>query len=378
MQDHDLYIDLQQTHKAFEEASTLKRTLRDILGPGIDMQGLRSLAELNNYGINGLAKELSLAAQIKNPLKDFQNVLDESRFRVPTVSEAFGLLSEFKTSSFANLLPRDADFLGLKEVIGQMRSPWLDAEKAMESVSGLAKLQSVADGLRIMPPFGKPFEVRLRESLGDWRDPITWPPNIFSDFHARFALYEERGFDTTLTNFPAPAFEESLRLTDLYREPPSSISRYAPPVPAIDVEERDFKRTNEGHDHLQRFETHIRQFMDQIFTAEYGPGWEKHRLPNNMHDNWHAKKKKDLEDGAKDWPLVCYADFTDYVLVITKRDNWPLFARFFKRMDSVRESFQRLYPIRLSTMHARVISESDALYLTVETRRLLSSIKGHK
>lgn len=89
---------------------------------------------------------------------------------------------------------------------------------------------------------------------------------------------------------------------------------------------------------------------------------------------YSPKTSAELEDASADWPLICYADFTDYILVITKRDNWPLFARWFKRVESVRESFQRLYPIRLDTMHDRSIAEPDELLLLVETRRLMDAI----
>ncbi len=41
---------------------------------------------------------------------------------------------------------------------------------------------------------------------------------------------------------------------------------------------------------------------------------------------------------------------------------------------SVQESFRRLYPIRLATMHARLITEDDELYMYVETKRILTAI----
>jgi hypothetical protein len=53
-----------------------------------------------------------------------------------------------------------------------------------------------------------------------------------------------------------------------------------------------------------------------------------------------------------------------------------VFAPVFRRAESVRESFQRLYPIRLCTMHARIVTQDDELYLFVETKRILSAIKS--
>ena len=72
---------------------------------------------------------------------------------------------------------------------------------------------------------------------------------------------------------------------------------------------------------------------------------------------------------------IAYADFTDYERVICRSDNWrEIFTTFFDRPESVRESFQRLYPIRLDTMHARPITQDDELLLYVETQRLVKVI----
>ena len=82
-----------------------------------------------------------------------------------------------------------------------------------------------------------------------------------------------------------------------------------------------------------------------------------------------------MENGDREWPLIAYADFTDYERIIVRNDNWnAVFKQTFRRKEFVRESFQRLYPIRLSTMHARVITQEDLLYLLVETKRLLTAM----
>ncbi len=51
-----------------------------------------------------------------------------------------------------------------------------------------------------------------------------------------------------------------------------------------------------------------------------------------------------------------------------------VFKPIFKRPMLVQESFQRLYPIRMCTMHARLITQDDELYLYVETKRILKAI----
>ena len=90
---------------------------------------------------------------------------------------------------------------------------------------------------------------------------------------------------------------------------------------------------------------------------------------------WIEKQQKAKDSGERSWPLIAYADFTDYVSVITKNDNWEVvFKPIFRRKTVIQESFQRLYPIRICTMHSRLITQEDELYLYVETMRLLSAI----
>lgn len=94
-----------------------------------------------------------------------------------------------------------------------------------------------------------------------------------------------------------------------------------------------------------------------------------------MRKVWLEKRQKALDSGEPEHPLIAYADFTDYLPLITRADNWrEVFAPIFKRVTSVQESFQRLYPIRICTMHARLIEQDDELYLHVEVRRILSAI----
>lgn len=190
---------------------------------------------------------------------------------------------------------------------------------------------------------------------------------------ARTEFYIERGFNPALTNFPARAFRETLDIAGLRREPPALADHYGAPIPPSDddEEEEGLARTNVAHDWLQRLETQLRRFIDEAMMAAFGPDWARHRLPNGVYEKWQEKKREAERSGDRDWPLIAYADFTDYELVICKRDNWrEVFARVFGRPESIRESLQRLYPIRVCAMHARQITQDDELLLYVEVRRL--------
>ncbi len=82
-----------------------------------------------------------------------------------------------------------------------------------------------------------------------------------------------------------------------------------------------------------------------------------------------------LEDREPERRLIAYADFTDYVRMIVRKDNWEqIFRPFFRRKALVQESLQRLCPIRVCAMHARVITQDDELFLMAETVRLLKAM----
>jgi hypothetical protein len=216
----------------------------------------------------------------------------------------------------------------------------------------------------------------LRLELGDWRDTITWPPEIFTDLAARADFYIGLGFNAALTDFPLPAFEQSLDIAGLRRDLPAAVEGYPPQEPSAGAhEEQGLVRTTAAHDRLQRLERLLRKFIDEEMTRAFGADWPRRRLPNGLYDQWQEKKRKAEQAGAEDRPLIEYADFTDYMLVIGKADNWrEVFGPFFVRLESVRESFQRLYPIRLDTMHARLITQDDELLLHVEVKRLVKVI----
>ena len=121
----------------------------------------------------------------------------------------------------------------------------------------------------------------------------------------------------------------------------------------------------------------IRKFIDEQMTEAFGSNWIKHRIDGQMRKQWEEKQEKAEANGEREWPLIAYADFTDYVKIITQKNNWrDVFEEFFDRKESVQESFQRLYPIRVCTMHARLITQDDELYLCVETKRILKAIRS--
>ena len=302
----------------------------------------------------------------------------ESNFVLPELDEVSRLVAAFEKSSLSKLLGAyERQGTQLQKALEQITTVVASCRRTMRSIAGFAELHGLGKVLGNATGFDEGVAAVLRTDLGDWRDQISWPSDIFTDLEVRTGFYEELGFNHELTAFPAEAFHEGLGIIGLRREPPPLLALYGTPVPVEidDEQEEAFVRTNTAHDWLQRLESQVRAFIDEQMTACFGPDWPKRQLPNGMYDQWRDKKRADREASAADRSLISYADFTDYTEVICRRDNWrDVFEVFFRRRESVRESFQRLHPIRLDTMHARPITQDDELLLFVETRRLMKIV----
>lgn len=142
------------------------------------------------------------------------------------------------------------------------------------------------------------------------------------------------------------------------------------PITVSEEDEDGVARTTEAHGWIVALESQLRRFIHGALMAVAGVNWPKHRAHKDVYDKWREKKEADKQKGRTGHVLIEYADFTDYADLICREDNWQVFGPFFQRKEYVRESFQRLYPLRLATGHSRLLSSEDMLYLFVETKRL--------
>ena len=300
----------------------------------------------------------------------------ERQFRLPLLPEIPNLLRELKIDRTVTALAHYNDHIPeLSRAIEAMTTPWLNKQEQIRSLTGFFGLQEIGYVLNKKSILSIESEERLRSYLGDWRGHIDWPFAIFTDPVERSEFYVSRGLDLTLTEFPVAAFDEAITIAGIKRSLPSRIDAYDYTHKRESDNEVGLKRNNTAHDRLQRFESHIRSFIDQRMTVAVGENWIKHRVSGEIRQQWKEKRDKADENGELERPLIDYADFTDYEEIIVRNDNWEeVFAPIFQRKTLVQESFQRLYPIRICTMHARIITQDDELYLFTETRRLLKAI----
>ena len=321
----------------------------------------------------------STYTQIFQQMNDLAKVIEE-QFYLPELTHVQSLLQQFENSSFAVLMERyNVKMSQIARSFGTMRSSWLNTVDEMSSVRSFATLKGIGHAIGVTKPFDTKLTDSLRTDLGDLRDRISWPPDVLTDPLARTSLYVERGLNSKLTAFPAKAFDQitadaGLRGIEI---PLDDEYNFEAIRDVSDEDEIALERTNEAHDTIQRFETRLRRFIDELMTEAFGPSWTKHQVPGDIRKQWIDKRQKAREYGERERPIIAYADFSDYVKIITRRDNWTrVFQGYFGRTTSVQESFQRLYPIRICTMHSRPITQDDELYLLVETKRLLRAMIG--
>ena len=319
-----------------------------------------------------------IAAELEKQQHVFRDLLKshEAMFRLPQAFEATHLLSSYQVGAVAEFAQRHAnEILDRQRSLEAITTPWLHREESARSVTAILELQSIGNALRTIKGFDLEFTTALRHDLGDWRDKITFPESVFIDPVTRIDFYVNRGFNSALTDFPEAAFHQSLDLAGL-DDASLDLELYGAVTPrSADREEAGLKRTNRCHDRLQRFERLLRQFIDKEMTARYGPNWPKKQLAPRIYEEWQSKKQHAESTGAK-LSYIDVADFTEYETIICKKDHWrEVFEVRFKKKESVRESLQRLQPIRIATMHSRIVTKEDELYLIAEIVRLNSAIK---
>ncbi len=344
---------------------SFRESVRAAFGPIEELQRRAELATLALPSTEQFSRMRDLMLEVNK------------QFYQPEIAAAAKLLVGFENSEIANVMKRyQVQMAEMQRSMQAMSTSWVNALDRTQSLEGFVALHGLGRGLGTMQPFGARLSDALRTDLGDWRPRIDWPSDIFVDPIARTTFYRERGLNSALTAFPHTAFEQIVGSAGLRGSPTPVANGYdVSREREVDETETAFERTNAAHDTIQRFETQLRRFIHERMHQEFGADWIKHQVPGDMRKDWVAKKEWAKDDGEPDRPLIAYADFSDYVTIISQKDNWlSVFQGVFRRKTSVQESFQRLNPIRICTMHSRLITQDDELLLMVETKRILKAM----
>jgi hypothetical protein len=265
----------------------------------------------------------------------------------------------------------------LSSSLASLQRDWPTTSFANSAIQGMAGLMSL-ENIVGKSPFGKQAGDALQTLLGKW-DGVKIPTSIFGDWEARRKFYFERGFDARLTAFPGITSDSALSLSGLFGG--DLHTPVIPPPLEKTAEERSVerhpqRRMLDAYDLLFNLERQIRDSLSEAMVTRFGQDWVKHRVPGELHQQWKEKRAAALKNGETEHPILDYSDFTDYVRIIIRKDNWEdVFEAAFHNKTDIQISFQRLYPIRLCTMHARTITKEDFLVLLVEKKRILKALQ---
>jgi hypothetical protein len=310
----------------------------------------------------GLANQTEeLARQMNERFRGFESILDSDPMR--------SVLRSMDSSAYSRFLP---DAKALESVVSGFKTAWIDRITPETSYMGIARMTALTAAASAVNPFDLSSVTALRGALGDWRD-VTMPWRFLPEPNLREQFYADRGFDTSLIQLPEPVFTRALENVGLLRHSLDSLEDFE----EVDEEDLLCQRMGQVYKLLFRLERALRDYIDRMMTEKCGSGWELHRCHGNgkIYQLWIQKREKAIQRGAKPEHLIQYAGFTEYADLITRADNWDeVFKNVFGRPESVRESFFRLAPVRLCTMHARPITKTELMLATAEITRLLIAI----
>ena len=292
------------------------------------------------------------------------------RFRLPAALELGEMArSVMASSSLASTVFETQEHL--RRTLEGMHTPWAQFSEGIASARALSDIIAMGEGISRFGGFDRSFASSLRPVLGDWRDAQMPSTSELLDPLRRFSFYIEQGLDPNLTTFTSEAFDEGLRVSGLW-----DTAADEDLDDEVDSDDDEVARAEIAFSMLRHLEVEVRRFIQGAMEAHFGEKWMKQQVPSEMLKAWKEKRERAIQAGQESGTLLDFADFSDYKSIIERGDNWEkVFKAVFGRKGDVQESFLRLQPVRITTMHSRGVTKEDQLLLLVESRRVLGAIR---
>ena len=108
--------------------------------------------------------------------------------------------------------------------------------------------------------------------------------------------------------------------------------------------------------------------------------WWKRRVPPDVRQNAESKKSRN----EMPWPWhvqedlhpIFYLDFTDYIKIIRRRDNWKqAFEEVFADDEYISSSLKQLEPIRIRIAHSRKLTNTQETRLRLLAKDICNCIQ---
>ncbi len=132
---------------------------------------------------------------------------------------------------------------------------------------------------------------------------------------------------------------------------------------------------------LRLLETELRRLIQSKLGVITGDWWRV-RVPGDVKERAEERKAKNDNQWpwhtARDLHPIHYVDFTDYVKIVVRRDNWEqVFAPLFRDKEIISAKLRELEPIRNAIAHFRDLNEDQQKKLDVYCNDILASLRFH-
>jgi hypothetical protein len=384
--------------KLFEQISPAKRAEDSIASAAkfAEVNGARLLIEdsiakaaLQDSVVSAMAKfdDFSVAKSVAGDSIAFMGAAADARFVLPHYEQLAALASDLYGAS--QLAATRLQFLSAAE---SLKLPWMDADHPLESARGLAALVEIGSALK-----GNPFDTMkseaLRNVLGDWREMPSLSERMLADAGKRRSFYYEKGLAPGIAALPRSPFFGTVRSTQASSPPaaitaasgentekaastlePAAVVQSEAEVAEVVASDRPSREMVTCYEIFHMLERKLRRLVESALEGAVGPNWSSQRIPPDVLGQWRDRKKKAEDVGETGKRIIEFAEMGDYPKIICRKDNWKLFEPTFQRSELLRESFNRLIPLRHAIAHHRELSNEDLLFLQVEAWRLCKAM----
>jgi len=127
---------------------------------------------------------------------------------------------------------------------------------------------------------------------------------------------------------------------------------------------------------LYYLEKTLRHIVVEQFSKIDGKWWLR-RVPGDIRRRAEQRKQEEMEKlvHTQDFHPIWYVDFTDYVAIITRRDNWnEAFKSIFRNKEHFKAAIEMLSPTRNKIAHMRPLSEREITNLIALSEDILVAV----
>lgn len=319
---------------------------------------------------DGFAKQYADSYSLSDTARQFAKLEHDAAASIALAASIKLSTPEFGAfSTLRDSLGLDGDVASL---IKSFQTPWAKLDDLLGSAVGLVEVSTLFAALRHQNPFNDEITDYLRFEFGDYRDPRSWDEDQVGDPAVRLELYTDGGLREELRDTPGEVLVEAETQVEIHQTAAVILTPFSfRALFASDGHEPHMM----AHNALRILERRLRDVIDAEMTRVFGHKWVHSTLKKEIREDWIAKQEQAVRQGRPKDALIEYADFTHYEQIITANAPWEqVFKALFRRKEDVRESFQRLGPVRIATYHARQLLDMDILVLTSEAMRLMQAL----